>query len=138
MRMFELQLPRDPTAPFLARAAIAAIGSGLPQAVAADAELLTSEVVANAIVHTSQDPTEPVIVRVEQGDSVRVEVVDHGPVFEADPRRSPGEGGYGLFLVDAVATAWGIEAEGTGKKVWFEVGDAMGLVDVYICLQDAR
>jgi uncharacterized protein YqgC (DUF456 family) len=28
-----------------------------------------------------------------------------------------------LLLVDAVATSWGVEREGSGKRVWFEVGE---------------
>jgi hypothetical protein len=66
------------------------------------------------------------IVRVERGDSIKVEVVDWGPVSEANLRESrPGsDGGWRFFLVHAVATAWAIEPEGTGKKVWFEVSAA--------------
>jgi hypothetical protein len=26
-----------------------------------------------------------------------------------------------LFLVDALARSWGVEPDGNGKKVWFEV-----------------
>jgi anti-sigma regulatory factor (Ser/Thr protein kinase) len=111
MSMLELRLPAEPSALFLARAAVVAVGSGLPNPIVSDAQLLTREVVSNAI---------------ERGDSIKVEVVDGGPVFEANPRESgPGsDGGWGLFLVHAVATAWGIEPEGKGKKVWFEVSAA--------------
>ena len=46
-----------------------------------------------------------------------------GPPFEAGPRKpDSGSGSWELFLVDAVATSWGVEPEGGGKKVWFEVG----------------
>jgi hypothetical protein len=31
------------------------------------------------------------------------------------------EGGRGLALVDALATRWGVDADGAGKSVWFEV-----------------
>ena len=121
--MLELRLPAQPSALFLARAAVLAVGSGLPKSVVSDAELLMSELVSNVIRHAKQGPPEIVIVRVERGDSVRVEVIDQGPVFEANPQESgPGsDGEWGLFLVHAVATAWGIEPEGAGKKVWFEV-----------------
>ena len=126
MSMLELRLPAEPSALFLARAAVVAVGSGLPKPIVSDAQLLTSEVVSNAIRQANGDPSATMIVRVERGDSIKVEVVDGGPVFEANPRESgPGsDGEWGLFLVHAVATAWGIEPEGKGKKVWFEVSAA--------------
>jgi anti-sigma regulatory factor (Ser/Thr protein kinase) len=119
----ELRLRPEAAAPRLARAAIAAAASGVPAVVVADAELLTSEVVSNAVRHAQLDPSQEIVVRIVADGYVRVEVVDQGPPFEADLRR-PGSGarGWGLFLVDAVATSWGVEREGSGKRVWFEVG----------------
>jgi anti-sigma regulatory factor (Ser/Thr protein kinase) len=119
----ELRLRPEPAAPSLARAAIAAAASGLPAVVVADAELLTSELVSNAVRHAQLDPSQEIVVRIVADGYVRVEVVDQGPPFEADLRR-PGSGprGWGLLLVDAVATSWGVEREGSGKRVWFEVG----------------
>jgi anti-sigma regulatory factor (Ser/Thr protein kinase) len=123
--MLELRLPAESSALFLARAAVVAVASGLPKPIVSDAELLTSEVVSNAIRQPNGDPSATMIVRVERGDSIKVEVVDWNPVSEANPESGPGsDGGWGLFLVHAVATAWGIEPEGTGKKVWFEVSAA--------------
>jgi anti-sigma regulatory factor (Ser/Thr protein kinase) len=120
----ELRLRPGPAAPSLARAAITAAAFGLPAAVAADAELLTSEVVSNAVRHAGLDPSQEIVVRIVADGSVRVEVVDQGPLFEADLRRpGAGSGGWGLLLVDAVATSWGVEREGSGKRVWFEVGE---------------
>lgn len=31
------------------------------------------------------------------------------------------EGGRGMFLVDALASAWGVTDTANGKTVWFEV-----------------
>jgi anti-sigma regulatory factor (Ser/Thr protein kinase) len=119
----ELRLRPEPAAPSLARGAIAAVASGLPAVMVADAELLTSELVSNAVRHAELDPSQEIIVRIVADGDVRVEVVDQGPPFEPDLRR-PGSGasGWGLVLVDAVATSWGVEREGSGNKVWFEVG----------------
>jgi len=119
----ELRLPPEPIAPALARAAVAAVGSSLPQAVVSDVELLTSEVVSNAIKHASLEPSTEIILRVGLGATIRVEVMDPGPPFEADLRApDPGSSGWGLFLVDTIATSWGVEPEGDGKTVWFEIG----------------
>jgi anti-sigma regulatory factor (Ser/Thr protein kinase) len=118
----ELRLPPEPIAPLLARAAVTAIGSGLPGSVVSDAELLTSEVVSNAVKHAVLDPSQEIVLRVVRDEHVRVEVTDPAPPFEAD-LREPGSGtsGWGLFLVEAIATSWGVEPEGAGKKVWFEL-----------------
>jgi anti-sigma regulatory factor (Ser/Thr protein kinase) len=118
----ELRLPPEPIAPFLARAAVTAIGSGLPGSVVSDAELLTSEVVSNAVKHAVLDPSQEIVLRVVRDEHVRVEVTDPAPPFEADLREAgSGTSGWGLFLVEAIATSWGVEPEGAGKKVWFEL-----------------
>ena len=119
----ELRLPPEPIATTLARAAVAAVGSGLPEGVVSDVELLTSEVVSNAVRHANLDPTQEIVLRIVSDGYVRVEVADPGPPFEAQQRRrGSGSSGWGLFLVDALATSWGVEPEGRGKKVWFELG----------------
>jgi len=119
----ELRLPPEPIAPTLARAAVAAFGSGLPEAVASDIELLATEIVSNAVRHANLDPSEEIILRIVADGYVRVEVTDPGPPFEPElGRLEPGPSGWGLLLVDTIAAAWGVEAEGIGKKVWFELG----------------
>jgi anti-sigma regulatory factor (Ser/Thr protein kinase) len=127
MKSVELRLPAAPTASAEARAVVEAIGSDLPEAVLVDAKLLLTELVANAIKHTSRG-IEAVIIRITRNHFVRVEVLDPGPMFNPDPRPpSTGAGsGRGLYLVDAVATAWGIEPDEAGKKVWFELRLAAG------------
>lgn len=118
----ELRLPPEPIAPILARAAVAAIGSALPGSVVSDAELLTSEVVSNAVKHADLDPSQEIVLRVVMDERLRIEVADPGPPFEADLRRqSSNTSGWGLFLIEAIAMSWGVESEGVGKKVWFEL-----------------
>jgi len=84
-------------------------------------------VVSNAVTHAELDPSQDIVVRIVADGYVRVEVVDQGPPFEPDLRR-PGSGsrGWGLLLVDAVATSWGVEREGSGNRVWFEMGAGRG------------
>ncbi|NBE55859.1 ATP-binding protein [Streptomyces sp. YC537] len=84
------------------------------------AELLTSEIVTNALVHTDDDAVLTATVR---GHRLRVEVRDsvaHGPRPRV-PDADDGTGGRGLFLVQALADTWGVRALGVGKVVWFEL-----------------
>ncbi|MEU9451252.1 ATP-binding protein [Streptomyces sp. NPDC048277] len=84
------------------------------------AELLTSELVTNALVHTDR---EAVLTAVVAPGQLRVEVRD----FVARRPRVcvPGSGdgthGRGLVLVDSLADAWGVQAHEVGKSVWFEL-----------------
>lgn len=81
--------------------------------------LLVSEVATNALVHGRGD----VEVRVVPQEGVlRVEVADDDPALPR-PRTAgtDAEGGRGLALVDALASAWGTTETAQGKVVWFEV-----------------
>lgn len=122
--MSEFHLPPRTTAPKLARATVSsAIGSVRPE-VAEEIELLTSEVVTNAIRHACVDPLGEVILRVDASDDhVRVEVLNAGPSFDPPVPSVPDMSGtgLGLFLVDALADAWGVDREGPRTKVWFEI-----------------
>jgi serine/threonine-protein kinase RsbW len=121
----ELRFPPELTTPAFARAAVSAMASGLPEEVVSDIELLTTELVTNAVKHAKVGHPEQIIVRLVLRDGVRVEVIDPGPPFDPRPvKPDPGStSGWGLFFVDTVATSWGVEPEeGLGKKVWFEVG----------------
>ncbi|MFB7942667.1 ATP-binding protein [Streptomyces sp. NPDC004779] len=84
------------------------------------AELLTSELVTNALVHTAYGAVvsatlDPVQLRVEVRDFERGLT---GPLV---PPADDGTHGRGLFLVRELADSWGIEERGTGKVVWFEL-----------------
>ncbi|OLZ67495.1 hypothetical protein AV521_24355 [Streptomyces sp. IMTB 2501] len=85
------------------------------------AELLTSELVTNALVHTDNDA---VLTAVVEPDGLRVEVRDF--VARRPELRSPGTDddthGRGLVLVQSLADAWGVRPHGVGKSVWFELG----------------
>ncbi|MEZ0163839.1 ATP-binding protein [Kineococcus sp. LSe6-4] len=82
-------------------------------------ELLTSEVVANAVVHGAP----PVRVEVECAPGhVTVAVHDGSPEPpRVRARDLDSTGGRGVALVDVVASAWGSRpgADGRGKVTWF-------------------
>jgi anti-sigma regulatory factor (Ser/Thr protein kinase) len=120
----EFSLPSDPIAPALARAGVRSVAD-LPPAVAADLALLVTEVVSNAVRHAANAPTEDIVLRLSVDGVVRVEVVDRGPGFTAPARvENRPTGGWGLFLVDRLADAWGVDRKGPCNIVWFEfVGD---------------
>ncbi|MDQ4070922.1 MAG: ATP-binding protein [Actinomycetota bacterium] len=91
----------------------------VPDGVVSTVELLTSEVVTNAIVHA--DSGTQLAVRVDD-DCVRVAVRD---ASRRTPVRGPASlddvSGRGVLIVDELASAWGVEQERNGKRVWFEV-----------------
>ena len=85
-------------------------------------ELLTGELVANAVLHGPSGG----LVRVRAwraGDTVRVAVRDESPALPVVRHRKPSApSGRGLALVDSLAADWGIERHGAeGKTVWFSV-----------------
>ncbi|WP_173265300.1 ATP-binding protein [Streptomyces pacificus] len=86
------------------------------------AELLTSELVTNALVHTEDGA---VVTATVAPARLRVEVRD----FTAASVEPPGEPaadesthGRGLLLVQGLADTWGVRAHDLGKAVWFELG----------------
>jgi anti-sigma regulatory factor (Ser/Thr protein kinase) len=89
------------------------------------AELLTDELVTNAIVHAQCKSY--LFIRALRG-SVRVEVTD--PDDRLPAMAAPDTdalGGRGLVIVNGLASAWGIErAADGGKTVWFELSPPAG------------
>ncbi|WP_369030441.1 MULTISPECIES: ATP-binding protein [Streptomyces] len=84
------------------------------------AELLTSELVTNALVHTDRDA---VLTATVSPHGLRVEVRDfvgRRPRLRV-PDADDGTHGRGLVLVESLADAWGVRAHGVGKAVWFEL-----------------
>ena len=85
----------------------------------ANASLLTSEVVTNAVLHASG----PVTVEVHQkGSAYRIAVSDRSTTLPTEKGyRADDATGRGLQLLDCLAAAWGWERTGTGKVVWFDL-----------------
>ena len=122
--VLELELEHSREAPSMARAAISGFSENrdLDAATLATLTLLVSEVVTNAVIHPDVEPPCGIRLSARIADNrIRVEVTDEGAGFEPrprDPARS--DRGYGLYLLEQQATAWGVE-QGSGNTVWFEL-----------------
>jgi len=108
-------LPPDPAAIGRARHAVLRTCDAWGIAEVADAELVVSELVANAVLHGWG----AVELRLfDTGDGLRIEVEDANP---APPVKLDGHahgvGGYGVQIVDRLAD-WGWRAADEGKIVW--------------------
>jgi len=118
-RDLEVTLPRSENAAAVARSALRRSYADCVDAdLLADAELLVSELASNALRHGRGEIT--LRARLD-ADRLFVEVIDEGSGFERTLRREEFEqvGGWGLDIVEDVASRWGVH-EGT-THVWFEL-----------------
>jgi anti-sigma regulatory factor (Ser/Thr protein kinase) len=126
-----LRVPVSPAAAASARHAVAGLRPFLDADVRENAELLVSELVTNSIRHADLAEPDTVEIKLEaSNEAVLVEVADCGRGFggrrpgpsaraaqAAEPERTSG---WGLFLVDQIASRWGIVEAGE-TRVWFEL-----------------
>ncbi|SCF58774.1 ATP-binding protein [Streptomyces sp. Ncost-T10-10d] len=88
-----------------------------------DAAVIVSELAANAVLHGLVAGRDFELRLVVLAGTLRIEVSDargeRGP--EPQPNRPGAESGYGLHLVEALATSWGVKDRGVGKTVWAEL-----------------
>ncbi len=83
-----------------------------------DAQLATSELVANAVRHAGTG----LVLSVSLEEGVVIAIEDSRPEIRHPVLVGPGsmaESGRGLHIVAAVSSDWGIRATPTGKAVWF-------------------
>jgi anti-sigma regulatory factor (Ser/Thr protein kinase) len=87
----------------------------------ADARLLVSELVANAIEHVNEDGEIELRIGVRD-DALRIEVLDPGSGFVPTPRRpdDPKDSGWGLHFLAQLADRWAVEVDDR-TRVWFEL-----------------
>ncbi|MFI1968088.1 ATP-binding protein [Streptomyces cinnamoneus] len=131
---YTLELPRDLRSPAIARTTLRAVlGSHGMTELIDNAQLLTSELVTNACLHTSGPCT--LRLRGREGGRLRVTVWDTSPFVPAPfatgtlRRRSwrdgrGAESGRGLTLVRQCASTWGshtYDKRRFGKALWFEL-----------------
>jgi len=100
------------------RARRALVNGGLDPDLDHTVSLLASEIVTNSIRHAGTDGDIRVEAVLTEGFA-RVEVIDRGPGFDPDVRHTVQ--GFGLRLVDKLASRWGVDRGDTETRVWFEV-----------------
>jgi anti-sigma regulatory factor (Ser/Thr protein kinase) len=83
-------------------------------------ELLTSEVVTNAVLH-GEGSVELDVTRIDR--FIRVSVSDEAVRLELGPApvNVEASNGRGLLLVESLASTWGVDELPSGKRVWFEM-----------------
>ena len=95
----------------------------VPASAVDDARLLVSELVGNSMRHARLGPNDTIrVTAVVENGRLRVDVIDGGrgggPPVAGGIRPSPGaESGWGLYLVETLASRWG---HGSGRY-WFEL-----------------
>jgi anti-sigma regulatory factor (Ser/Thr protein kinase) len=111
---------RSRAAPGLARRALAQWLDTVPcpAPIASDAQLVVSELTANAVVHAR---SAPIVVASFDDGRLRIEVHDQHPAVPHICERPGASGGWGLRLVAATTDGWGSTPTSTGKHVWAEL-----------------
>ena len=116
-------LPHDVRAPTLARCFLHQNRDGLPQALIENAELLTSELVTNAVLHGQP----PIAMELAVTPTTLDVAIDDGgpnlPVLDTSAVSGTQPHGRGLQIVDTIANQWGVQKgpRGNGKRVWFRL-----------------
>lgn len=113
--------PNEITAPAKARRLVgdALVQWGYEQELSSQVALVVSELTTNAVRH-ARSPFS-VLVRSDQ-QVIRITVRDASAVMPQLRQVGPAEGhGTGLQVVDALASAWGVEVTAGGKAVWAQL-----------------
>jgi anti-sigma regulatory factor (Ser/Thr protein kinase) len=115
----EVHFDRDPSVLADARRIVQGCDDMLAERDVADAKLLITELLSNAIVHGSGDIS--MCIRLTP-ESVEFQVHDDGSGGLVAPR-TPGRrgGGWGLHFVARLARDWGTHGAGDGTCVWFSL-----------------
>ena len=112
------QLPSEPASIARARHAVLRTSQAWELGDASNAELVVSELVANAVLHGWGRVT---LQLHDTGDGLRIEVEDSNPTPPVATEGHPGRiGGFGMRIVERLAD-WGWRPSRGGKVVWARV-----------------
>ncbi|MFN2611417.1 MAG: ATP-binding protein [Actinomycetota bacterium] len=100
----------------------------MPATTRDDLDLLITELIANAFKHVPLSSTDKIEISVRlEGRSLKAEVCNPGEGFQPSVK-TPNpldESGRGLWIVESIASRWGVRSEGP-TRVWFELDLADG------------
>jgi len=114
--------PAGPGAARAAREAVAFVAGDLPSESLQTARLLVTELVTNSVKHGPKIESASVAVEIEvDRDVLRVAVTDAAPDRPELKEPDPNGGGYGLTIVDRLATRWNTERNGRHNTTSFEL-----------------
>ncbi|GAB7105047.1 ATP-binding protein [Streptomyces phaeofaciens JCM 4814] len=126
---WRIALPHSAAAVPVARALVRTALSEVEHGADSDtAELLTAELVANAVEHTAAGDVPIELVVELRPTGCQIEVHDHDPLPPGDLTRPSGgepdpwqEHGRGLLLIRALSSSCGHRPTEKGKAVWFRL-----------------
>ncbi len=116
-----MTLVPDEFAPGKARRALEATATGIPTEALADASLMTSELVTNSVKHGPKDLVAIELLLQAGRERLRVEVSERAGASAPQVRAPDDGGGYGLTLVQSLASRWGTEETDGYRYTWFEL-----------------
>jgi len=115
-----------PEAVSAARRALDGLDDHLDASVFYDASLCLSELVTNAVLHSGAGEEDELELSVSlNSGTLRVTVIDRGSGFDPGDPTGGDESGWGLYIVDRLSHAWGVERE-PQTAVWFEMRTTAG------------
>jgi anti-sigma regulatory factor (Ser/Thr protein kinase) len=122
-RTAHFTLPALPQAAGLARRATRQVLASWQLAYLREpADLIVSELVANAIQHARGSGSEVGLLLKTDGTRMRVEVHDHDPLPPQPRIPAPlDESGLGFKIIEATADRWGVRKIAQGKAVWADL-----------------
>jgi anti-sigma regulatory factor (Ser/Thr protein kinase) len=123
MSRLHMRIKAGPEAAREGRHSLDRLEGALDPAQLAELRLLTTELLTNSVKHAAADEDWITLDAEIYANAVRVVVTDGGPGFEPDSTPEPEldrAGGWGLCLVDRLATRWGVHRNDT-TAVWFEL-----------------
>ena len=111
-----LSLEATPSAPRRARRALR--DAGIAEDLEHSVSLLATELVSNSVRHAGVETTDKILFFAHlEHDHARCEVADRGRGFDPDAATR----GFGLRLLDKLASRWGVNNDPRGTRVWFEI-----------------